>query len=91
MQCVKHCIARHQVKADQHYILNRFDVRKEFHADYDKRQARKLQELIESESKKLRDDRSHDSTREQNWAVFGSREEHSAGEAPQSGLRESSL
>lgn len=39
LACVKHCLARHGLKADQYHQLNHYGVKKSFHAEFDMEQA----------------------------------------------------
>lgn len=49
LQCVKSCLARHDIEPEQHFILSKQNVRKEFHSDYDAEQASELLEQIAAE------------------------------------------
>lgn len=39
LKCVEHCLARHGIAPDRHYVLSGYGVKKAFHGDYDKTEA----------------------------------------------------
>lgn len=46
LQCVKACLARHDVKPTQHYLLHEHGVKKKLHAEFDPAHARELTDYI---------------------------------------------
>jgi uncharacterized metal-binding protein len=35
LQCVKHCLAQHQLEATHHYTLTDYGIKKKYHTDFD--------------------------------------------------------
>lgn len=54
LECVNHCLEKHDVTPDLHYILAEEGVKKEYHTDYDSERAdRILSDLIEDIQQEL--------------------------------------
>ncbi|MCE7924608.1 MAG: zinc-binding protein [Haliscomenobacteraceae bacterium CHB4] len=39
LKCVEHCLARHGIKPDEHFVLSDYGIKKVFHGEYDKSEA----------------------------------------------------
>lgn len=35
LKCVEHCLARHGIKPDEHFVLSDYGIKKAFHGEYD--------------------------------------------------------
>ena len=42
LKCVEHCLARHGIKPDKHFILSDYGVKKALHCDFDTQEAEEL-------------------------------------------------
>ncbi|HEY9396719.1 MAG TPA: putative zinc-binding protein [Burkholderiales bacterium] len=50
LQCVKACLARHDVQPTRHYLLHEHGVKKKQHAEFDPAHARELADYIADET-----------------------------------------
>lgn len=46
LECAKHCLEQHDVSPDLHYELSREGVSKEYHAEYDEKEAVELRKRL---------------------------------------------
>ncbi|MFC6719158.1 putative zinc-binding protein [Natrialbaceae archaeon GCM10025810] len=46
LECTRHCLEKHDVSPDLHYVLSEEGVRKEYHADYDEEQAETIRREV---------------------------------------------
>lgn len=53
LTCSKHCLARHDLKADHHFVLSKMDVPKRIHEDFDPELAEEVYQKIKRELGKL--------------------------------------
>lgn len=54
--CSKHCLARHDLKADRHFVLSEMKVPKKIHEDFDMEMAHEVLEKIKKELGRLPSD-----------------------------------
>ncbi len=54
LKCSQHCLARHNVKPDQHFVLSDFKVSKKIHQDFDPQQAEEVLQKIKEHLKKVK-------------------------------------
>lgn len=46
LACARHCLARHEVQPDRYYQLQKYGVKKRYHADFDREQADAVVEQV---------------------------------------------
>lgn len=49
LKCVEHCLQRHSVVADRHYVMSDLGVDKKYHQDFDSEQAKSIFKKISDE------------------------------------------
>jgi uncharacterized metal-binding protein len=53
LACVRHCLARHDIVAERHVLLQEMGVKKQYHADFDPEQAERVVRHLMSELQEL--------------------------------------
>lgn len=54
LACAKNCLARHEIDADSHHLLNEYGVKKRYHADFDPVEAENIIAQVTSEIEAMR-------------------------------------